>query len=107
MLMQIAGAAKICLQYLSQLLLEVCKNPSQPGFNHYLFESVAALIRYSASQDAARVGELEQQLFPAFNTVLQNDVQVCVHVCCLCQVAWMVHALQWCTAACMYASDPR
>ena len=73
---QIASVAKICLQYLAALLLEVCKNPSQPGFNHYLFESVAALIRYSASQDSAHVGELEAQLFPAFNTVLQNDVQV-------------------------------
>lgn len=37
--------APACLQQLSQQLLEVCKNPTQPGFNHYLFESVAALVR--------------------------------------------------------------
>ena len=73
---QIAGVAGTCLQYLAALLLEVCANPSQPAFNHYLFESVAALIRNSAAQDLARLGELEAQLFPAFNTVLQNDVQV-------------------------------
>lgn len=73
---QIVSVASTCLQYLAALLLEVCANPSQPGFNHYLFESVAALIRYSATQDAAKLSELEAQLFPAFNTVLQNDVQV-------------------------------
>jgi CAS/CSE protein, C-terminus len=27
-----------CLQALAQMLLEVCKNPRNPGFNHYLFE---------------------------------------------------------------------
>ena len=32
-------------QALAGMLLEVCKNPRAPGFNHYLFESVAALIR--------------------------------------------------------------
>lgn len=41
----IAPAAPACLQQLSAQLLVVCKNPTQPGFNHYLFESVAALIR--------------------------------------------------------------
>ena len=74
---QIAPVATTCLQYLAALLLRVCANPSQPGFNHWLFESVAALIRFSAARDAARLGGLEQELFPAFNTVLQNDVQVC------------------------------
>lgn len=41
----IAPVAPACLQQLSAQLLEVCKNPTQPGFNHYLFESVAALVR--------------------------------------------------------------
>lgn len=73
---QIAQVASQCLQYLANLLLAVCSNPSQPGFNHWLFESVAALIRYSAAKDIGRLAELEQHLFPAFQTVLQNDVQV-------------------------------
>jgi exportin-2 (importin alpha re-exporter) len=33
------------LQRLTRILSEVSKNPSNPKFNHYLFESIAALIR--------------------------------------------------------------
>lgn len=48
--------APACLQQLSAQLLVVCKNPTQPGFNHYLFESVAALIRWGgAGRQAGRV----------------------------------------------------
>ena len=74
--MQIAGVATMCLQRLAAMLLQVCQNPTQPGFNHYLFESVAALIKFSAAADVGKVAELEQNLFPAFNIVLQQDVQV-------------------------------
>ena len=74
--MQIAPVASLCLEQLAAMLLEVCKNPTQPGFNHYLFESVAGLIRHSAAADPAKVAELEASLFPAFNVVLQQDVQV-------------------------------
>lgn len=42
----IAPVAPVCLQQLAAQLLAVAKNPTQPGFNHYLFESVAALIRW-------------------------------------------------------------
>ncbi len=66
----------MCLQRLAAMLLQVCQNPTQPGFNHYLFESVAALIKFSAAADVGKVAELEQNLFPAFNIVLQQDVQV-------------------------------
>ena len=76
LLVQIAPAASQCLQRLAAKLLDVCKNPTQPGFNHYLFESTAALIRCSAASDPNMVPALEQQLFPAFNIVLQEDVQV-------------------------------
>ncbi|KAK9798958.1 hypothetical protein WJX73_010520 [Symbiochloris irregularis] len=72
---EIAPVASTCLQYLAALLLKVCENPSHPGFNHWLFEGVAALIRFSAAKDLNRLGELEGQLFPAFNIVLQKDVQ--------------------------------
>lgn len=82
---QIAPVAPTCLQALAGMLLEVCKNPTQPGFNHFLFESVAALVRFTAAAGgggggaaagaAAGVEALEQQLFPAFQLVLQQDVQ--------------------------------
>jgi hypothetical protein len=38
------------------MLVEVCKNPRYPSFNHYLFESVAALIRQVSLQGLDCVG---------------------------------------------------
>eukprot|EP00955_Chlamydomonas_euryale_P098806 365171-Chlamydomonas_euryale.AAC.10 len=57
------------------MLVEVCKNPKNPGFNHYLFESVAALIKHVTAANPATIATFEQMLFPAFNLVLQQDVQ--------------------------------
>ena len=73
---QIAAVAPQCLDQLSKLLLAVCKNPTVPGFNHFLFESVAALIANTAVANKETVATLEGMLFPAFETVLQDDVQV-------------------------------
>jgi exportin-2 (importin alpha re-exporter) len=57
------------------MLAEVCKNPKSPGFNHYLFESVAALVRYGVAADPANLTKAEDLLFPAFDSVLTQDVQ--------------------------------
>ena len=38
---------QVSTQHLLGILGEISKNPSNPRFNHYLFESLAALIRYS------------------------------------------------------------
>ena len=58
------------------MLVEVCKNPRSPGFNHYLFEAVAALIRHGAPAGGGNLDKFEATLFPAFDLVLQQDVQV-------------------------------
>ena len=58
------------------ILMRVCKNPTQPVFNHYLFESVAALVKQGCAADPNTVPQLEQMLMPAFQYVLQEDVQV-------------------------------
>lgn len=71
----IAPVAPVCIQQLSQQLLEVCKNPTQPGFNHYLFESVAALIKHGCAVDSSAVVTYEEMLFPPFQILLQEDVQ--------------------------------
>ncbi|KAL6747498.1 Cse1-domain-containing protein [Haematococcus lacustris] len=73
----IAPVAPAALQELARMLLEVCRNPRNPGFNHALFESVAALIRCTgaSSSSATTIEACEQLLFPAFNHVLQQDVQ--------------------------------
>lgn len=60
---------------ISSMLLEVCKNPKHPGFNHYLFESVAALIRHASAAAPGGAARFEELLFPAFEHVLSADVQ--------------------------------
>jgi len=62
------------LQALADRLMRVCENPQQPGFNHFLFEAVAALIRYGCEADPAMVVRFEAYLFPAFEKVLQVRV---------------------------------
>ncbi|GFR48907.1 hypothetical protein Agub_g10856 [Astrephomene gubernaculifera] len=71
----IAPVSAVCLQRLAAMLVEVCRNPRNPSFNHYLFESVAALIRHGTAANAASIAEYEAALFPAFEMVLQQDVQ--------------------------------
>lgn len=36
----------IVSSYLLNIIVEISKNPSNPKFNHYVFESLAALIKY-------------------------------------------------------------
>ncbi len=36
---------QVCTDHLVGILAEISKNPSNPRFNHYLFECLAALIR--------------------------------------------------------------
>lgn len=77
--MQIAPAIPACLSALAGergILMRVCQNPRQPGFNHYMFESVAALVRQGCASNASMVTQLEEALFPPFQYVLQQDVQV-------------------------------
>lgn len=62
--------APTALKLLAGMLLQVCKNPTQPGFNHFLFESAAALVRFGAAADAAMLDQAQHQLFPAFQVVL-------------------------------------
>ncbi|KAF8072350.1 hypothetical protein HT031_000009 [Scenedesmus sp. PABB004] len=72
---QMAPVAPMCLKALADMLVEVCKNPRSPGFNHYLFEAVAGLIRAGAAADPGALASYEATLFPAFDIVLSNDVQ--------------------------------
>ena len=59
---------------LSSALERVCKNPRNPHYNHYLFESIAALVRNVCSKDASQTSQMEVLLFPPFQTVLQMDI---------------------------------
>lgn len=63
-----------CLGELASILGLVCQNPSNPSFNHYLFEAVAALLRNACEKDPGQVSTFENQLLPVFQTVLEQDV---------------------------------
>ena len=61
---------------LGTLLARVCANPSNPSFNHSLFESLSALVLYvtKGSPGVQTVDHFEASLFGPFTQVLQRDV---------------------------------
>lgn len=59
---------------LTSILNEVCKNPKNPVFNHYLFEAVACLVRRACEKDISLISAFEARLFPILNAILANDV---------------------------------
>ncbi|OIW02302.1 hypothetical protein TanjilG_11196 [Lupinus angustifolius] len=66
--------ARVCIEGLSSLLGEVCKNPKNPVFNHYIFESVAILVKRACERDLSLVSAFEASLFPRLEMILANDV---------------------------------
>eukprot|EP00581_Thalassiosira_minuscula_P013061 CAMPEP_0183727082 /NCGR_PEP_ID=MMETSP0737-20130205/24807_1 /TAXON_ID=385413 /ORGANISM="Thalassiosira miniscula, Strain CCMP1093" /LENGTH=929 /DNA_ID=CAMNT_0025958619 /DNA_START=28 /DNA_END=2817 /DNA_ORIENTATION=- len=65
---------QIVLEKLTAALARVAKNPKNPQYNHFLFESIAVLIRAVCTLDSAHTTAFEQFLFPPFQTVLQMEV---------------------------------
>jgi exportin-2 (importin alpha re-exporter) len=59
---------------LASALERVCKNPRNPSYNHYLFESIAALVRNVCSKDRSKTADMEAMLFQPFQLVLQMDI---------------------------------
>ena len=59
---------------LTSILNEVCKNPKNPSFNHYLFYSIATLMRSSCERDPRLIAIFEENLFPVLQTILVHDV---------------------------------
>ncbi|KAJ2846991.1 importin-alpha export receptor, partial [Coemansia erecta] len=66
--------APAALAKLAGILAEVARNPSNPRFNHFMFEAVAALARFSCAADGNAIGQFEATLFPIFQSILQEDV---------------------------------
>ena len=64
-----------CLQHLVDCLASVIRNPTNPTFNHYLFEALAVLLRRATSADPGQVAACEGALFPLMQAVLEQDVQ--------------------------------
>lgn len=61
-----APFAPTCIEALKSILGRVCANPTNPTFNHYLFETVASLVKFICAATPAAVDAFEQLLFPPF-----------------------------------------
>ena len=65
---------QIVVEKLTQALVRAAKNPRNPLYNHYMFESIAILIRSVCKTDASLTTPFEELLFPPFQTILTMDV---------------------------------
>lgn len=62
------------LAHLRDIVQLTARNPSNPRFTQFLFESVSALVRVAGSRTAAQIAAAEEHLFPVFTGLLQADV---------------------------------
>ena len=64
------------LSELATKLALVSQNPSKPHFNHYLFESISCIIRYTCSSknNAEIAAKFEGTLFPLIENILVRDI---------------------------------
>lgn len=70
----VGGWVQVVLDKLTASLARVCKNPSNPLFNHYLFEALASLVNAVCRSNPNATSDFEALLMPPFETVLSMDV---------------------------------
>ncbi len=70
----IIPVTEIVLVKLNAALGRVATNPRNPQFNHYLFESIAVLVKSVCSTNPNGGDALEKMLFEPFTTILQADI---------------------------------
>jgi exportin-2 (importin alpha re-exporter) len=56
------------------IIREISKNPSNPKFNHFAFETVSAVVRYVCQKQPELVDSFEQALFNTFQEILAHEV---------------------------------
>lgn len=71
---EITPVVPIVLDKLTNALARVCKNPTNPLFNHYLFEAMASLVSSVCRVNPNSTSDFEALLFPPFESVLAMDV---------------------------------
>lgn len=62
------------LQELTFIITEISKNPSNPKFNHYAFETLAWLVKFVCASDPSLVTAFENFLFTPFQNILAQEV---------------------------------
>ena len=66
--------ASSLMSELTTKLTVVSQNPSKPHFNHYLFESICCVIRYSCKISPDLSTKFEELLFPIVENIFVRDV---------------------------------
>ncbi|KAJ3146665.1 importin-alpha export receptor [Geranomyces variabilis] len=59
---------------LTKVIEVISQNPSNPKFNHYTFEALAALIRFICARKPALVNEFEPLLFPPLLSIITQQI---------------------------------
>ena len=49
------------------------KNPSDPTYNHYMFENIAAAVRINIKNE--NLGDFQTKFFPIFVFILENAIR--------------------------------
>jgi exportin-2 (importin alpha re-exporter) len=70
----ILPVTEIVLAKLTTALGRVAVNPRNPQFNHYLFESIAVLVKSVCAENPTGGAGLESMLFEPFTVILQMDI---------------------------------
>ncbi|KAG7096402.1 hypothetical protein E1B28_003845 [Marasmius oreades] len=63
------------LNRLVAIVAVISRNPSNPKFDQYIFESISALMRFVVNRSNNTLNVFEQQLFGQFTNILQNDIE--------------------------------
>ncbi|KAK9453824.1 Cse1-domain-containing protein [Dipodascopsis uninucleata] len=64
--------SNMIIQQLAGIVAETSKNPSNPKFSHYTFESIGAVIRFTGHSKPP--GAYDNVLFPVFLNILSQDI---------------------------------
>lgn len=72
---KIGGLTSECMKHACAKLERICRNPTNSNFNHYMFETCAALIKSSVEGNLNNLNQYEQYLFPVFQIVLVEDLE--------------------------------
>lgn len=63
------------IEQLLKILSIIAKNPANPRFTHYIFESLGLLIKYGGGKDDTRIKKYTSLILPALLNILGEDVQ--------------------------------
>lgn len=63
------------IDQLLKILSIIAKNPSNPRFTHYIFESLGLLLKFNAGAHGANIPKYIQVVIPSLLQILSEDVQ--------------------------------